>query len=71
MESIKGKIRFYLGEYEVVEAKFPGAVTINLGNNVHITIHPGGNLPLSVKPGDRLPLYTEIPLAQPSQPPKQ
>lgn len=59
MEPVTHKMKIFLGEYEVVEAKFMGGVTISLNKQVHITLWLG-DLVHGVKPGDKLPLYTEI-----------
>jgi hypothetical protein len=66
MEPAQGPVtKIYMGVFPVVEVKL-GAITINIGHQVHITIHLG-DLPHNVKTGDRLPLFTEIGHAIPSQ----
>lgn len=61
-------VRLHLGEYEVVEARFPSGFTINIGPNVFTTIHT--TLPHALKPGDKIPLFAEIPIDQPNKPSK-
>jgi hypothetical protein len=66
MESTYPKMRILMGEFPVVEVKPYGAITINVGKNVHITIHVG-DFQHSLNPGDKVPLFTEIPYANPQQ----
>ena len=66
MEPVEAKMKIYLGEFKVVQADPLGAITLNIGRNVHVTIHLG-DFPHTVKTGDTLPLYTEVPHAYTGQ----
>lgn len=53
-------MKFFLGEYTVVQSRYAGGITIDLGKGVYTTIHLG-DFQHDVKVGDKLPLFTEIP----------
>ena len=57
MEPIKGPLKIFLGEFEVIEVG-PGTLTLDLGKYVHITMHLG--IEHHIKAGDKLPLFTEV-----------
>jgi hypothetical protein len=61
MESASDTITYdvFIGAFLVIEVK-NNAITINLGQNVHITMHCASAV--RVKVGDKLPLFTRIPL---------
>lgn len=59
MESPRSPLTVFLGEFEVVEARYPGTIALHMGHNVVISIHLG-DVMHTVKPGDKLPLYTTI-----------
>lgn len=59
MEPVGTPLTIYLGEYEVVEARYAGSIALHLGNNVVISIHLG-DIQTTVKAGDKLPLYTTV-----------
>lgn len=70
MEPTRNKMMFWLGDYEVVQSKHLGGITVKIGNGVTITFHLGPNFPHTVREGDKLPLYTEVPYAHPKQSPE-
>jgi hypothetical protein len=69
MEPTQGTLKVYLGEFTVVQVKL-GAITLNIGKQVHVTIHLG-DLPHEIKAGDTLPLFTELTHAHTRQTPIQ
>jgi len=43
----------------MVQSRFAGGITIDIGKGIYTTIHLG-DIKHNVKEGDKLPLYTEI-----------